>query len=87
MPTLDDTAWIESQIAEVEADITAYRAAARAVAGGAQTYMLDTGQTRQSVTKASLGSLRKHIASLENDRETLRARLGYGGSHIGRPGF
>jgi len=56
-------------------------------AGGVQSYTLDTGQTRQTVTKADLGTIRNTIDSLLNRLVTLEARIGNGGVVIVRPAW
>lgn len=84
----DDTAFLEQQLAAVEAMITAYGAALLAFASGTvQSYTLDTGQTRQTVTKANLSEIRRLRAELMNERAVLRAQLGYGGHTYVVPGF
>lgn len=50
--------------------------AIRALATGAQSYQLDTGQTRQLVTKAQLGSLQLTYSRLGSEISTLQQRLG-----------
>lgn len=75
MSITDDTTWLTARIEKTEALIVKYEDAIDALSSGAQVYSLDTGQTRQSVTKAQLGSLKNVLASLENRRETLLARL------------
>lgn len=84
----DDTEWIKRRLARTEELIEKIEDAIEALAGGAQHYHLDTGQTRQSVTKAQLASLRSQLASLEQRRADLRARLcrRAGRAYI-RPGF
>lgn len=81
-----DTAWLEARIARKKELIIAYENAIEALAGGAQQYTLNTGQTTQSVTKANLGSLRVALNGFENDLATLEARL-CGAGHQGQPGF
>ena len=82
----DDAEWIAKRITKVEALIEAYEDALTAIAGGAQSYSLDTGQTRQTVTKANLTEIRNALSSLENRRATLKARLCGGGVYV-RPEF
>lgn len=53
--------------------------------GGAQSYTLDTGQTRQTVTKFDVVRLNNMIDSLMNRCATLQARLDGSGTMIGRP--
>lgn len=79
-------AFLEEQLAEVEAQITVYRAAMRTVAGG-QTYRLDTGQTSVTLTRANITELRNTLDSLMNERAILRQHLGCTGNTILSPGF
>lgn len=83
----DDTEWIKRRLARTEELIEKYEDAIDALASGAQHYHLDTGQTRQSVTKAQLPSLRTMLETLEERRASLRARLCGGGRVYVRPGF
>jgi len=58
-----------------------------AVAGGKQSYQVDTGQTRILVTKANLTSLRDMRSELLNEIRMLEVSLGCGGSTHIAPGF
>lgn len=71
----DDSEWIRTRIRRTETLIEAHEDAIAALVGGAQAYHLDTGQTRQTVTKAQLSQLKNTLEMLENRRSTLRARL------------
>jgi hypothetical protein len=82
----DDEAFIRARITAVEAQIVAYEAAVLALGSGVQSYELDTGQTRQRVTKVDLLRLSGILDSLMNRRQTLRALLNGGGTHV-IPGF
>lgn len=81
-----DTTWIEERIAAKKALVVKYETALDALSAGAQSYSLDTGQTRQVVTKANLSEMRNLIRMLENDISTLQARLGCGRAQ-GRPAW
>lgn len=83
----DDRAWLEERIAAKKAQILALDTAITAVAGGAQTYSLDTGQTRQVVSKANLSEMRNLIRALESDVATLQQRLNGCGTFQVRPGW
>jgi hypothetical protein len=83
----DDSEWLKERIAAKKAQIVAFDAALTALAGGAQSYSLDTGQTRQVVTKANLTELRNVIAQLESDISTLNMRLYGCGRFNVRPGW
>ncbi len=70
-----DTFWSD-QLAAAKALAAAYNAAILAlVVNGVQSYQLDTGQTRQLVTKANLASMRIVRDGLLNEVATLEARL------------
>lgn len=71
----DERAWLEERIAKTKALIVAYEDALLALAGGAQQYSLDTGQTRQTVTKANVASLQQIMKELEERLVVLQARL------------
>lgn len=83
----DDREWIEARIAAKKAAILVYETALTALAGGAQTYSIDTGQTRQTVSKANLTEMRNVIAQLESDLSTLQMRLNGCGRFQVRPGW
>lgn len=73
----DDRAWLQARLTETEALIVAYEAAILALSTGTvQSYSLDTGQTRQTVTKQQLSQIQNTLESLENRRAVLRAQLG-----------
>lgn len=82
----DDREYLEGRITRTEELIVKYEDAIDALASGAQMYHLDTGQTRQMVTKAQLAQLRTMLDQLENRRATLRARL-CGTARVGIPSF
>ena len=82
----DDTFWQE-QLTAAKAAATAYSTAILQLSTGAiQSYTLETGQTRQVVTKANLTELRNTLTGLMDLVSTLEARL-CGASVIGIPGF
>lgn len=83
----DDREWLEQRIAAKKALVIAYEAALTALASGAQTYSLDTGQTRQTVSKVNLTEVRNAIAQLESDIATLQMRLNGCGRFYVRPGW
>lgn len=79
-----DAAFIQARITATKAAIVAYEAAQLALAtGGVQSYALDTGQTRQTVTRMDLDKLQKSVDALYNRCATLEARLN-GASIIAR---
>jgi len=76
------------QIAVLETIITAYNAAIIALTtGGIESYTMDTGQSRQTVTKQNLNKMRADRQSLMNERSTLKIRCYGGGSITMRPGW
>lgn len=82
----DNSEYLAARITRTEELIEAYEDAILALSTGAQMYHLDTGQTRQMVTKAQLAQMRTVLEGLENRRATLRARMcGAGRTVI--PGF
>lgn len=82
----NDSQFWQDQITAVKALITAYNAAILAVTvGGVQSYTLDTGQSRQTVTKYDIDKMNETLNSLLNRLATLEARLGGCGVAIVRP--
>lgn len=71
----EERAWIEARIAKTRTLIERFEDAMSSLAGGAQSYSLDTGQTRQMVTKADVSSLRIALDELENRLAVLKERL------------
>lgn len=70
-----DYTFLTARIQATEAQIIAYEDAATALANGTiQQYSLDTGQSRQSVTKIDVKVLNDAIDGLYNRRATLIAR-------------
>lgn len=82
-----DVAFIQARIDATKAQIIAYEDAATALAGGVQSYTLDTGQTRQTVTKLDLSAIQRTIDSLYNRCATLEARLNGSGTITARPAW
>ncbi len=83
----DDSTWLDARIAAVEAQIIAYEEAILALGtDNMQSYTLDTGQSRQTVTRANMSELKNILAGLENKRSTLLVRRNGSGFH-GRPSF
>ncbi len=84
-----DAAFIQARIDATKLQIVAYEDAALAFATNQniQTYELDTGQTRQRVTRADLASIQNTIDKLYNRCATLQTRLDGSGTAIMRPGF
>lgn len=83
-----DREFIQERITATKALIVAYEDAVTALGnqGGVMSYTLDTGQSRQTVTRSELSSLNRMIDSLYNRLATLEARL-YGGTVTARPAW
>jgi hypothetical protein len=80
--------FLQERITSIKARIVAYEDASAALAGGGvQSYTLDTGQTRQTVTKFDLADIEKTIASLYNQLVTLEARCTGNGVVVTRPSW
>src|SRR5690606_40832590 len=64
----DDEYWLEQRLEKTERMIEAYEDAITELSAGTVVqYSLDTGQTRQSVTKAQLPSLMNTLKLWSND--------------------
>lgn len=73
-----DTAWLQDRIDAKKALILSIETAISALVSGAQSYTLDTGQTRQTVTRANLSELRKTLSWAEAELERLDNQLNGG---------
>jgi hypothetical protein len=82
----DERQWILDRIAAKKALVVQYETAIGVLSTGAQSYQLNTGQTQQLVTRASLGSMRLAVRGFEADIATLQARLGCAQFQV-RPGW
>lgn len=80
--------YLAERINVTKALIEAYEGAVLALGatGGVQSYTLDTGQSKQTVTRADMASLNAILDSLYNRLATMEARL-YGGSVTVRPAW
>jgi hypothetical protein len=77
-----------AQLAGMLADLVLFNAAIRAFAmSNIQSYQLDTGQTRQLVTRANLATLRDTRDALLSDIDVLESRLCRTGTIRMVPGF
>lgn len=76
MSSEDD--WVRERIERTKELIVKYEDALDAISNGAQSYSLDTGQTRQVVTKSQLGSIQLTLSRLEARLSTYQQRLGSG---------
>jgi len=87
MATVITTEWVEARIVATQAAIVAYEAAILALSTGAQSYSLDTGQTRQNVTKANLTELRKTLEWLNSQLAQYDAQISGGAVFIAKPAW
>lgn len=90
MMTPEQKAWREERIVKTRELIVIYEDAIGQLATGAQSYTLDTGQSRQVVTRQDLGSMRLMLAELEAklarlEDELAAALYGSGGAVYVRP--
>jgi vacuolar-type H+-ATPase subunit D/Vma8 len=68
--------FLQERITATETAIAAYEDAVLAIGTeGVESYILDTGQSRQNVTKIDLASMQRTLDSLYNRLATLQARL------------
>lgn len=83
------TAELDALIAETKAAVLAYNAGILALSSGTKMYQLDTGQTRQMVTRANLSDMRRTLDYLEERLGKLVAQRNNcrGGSFTARPGW
>lgn len=81
-----DTAWLDVRITATQLSIEAYEAAFLAFANSAQSYTLDTGQNRQTVTRANLTEMRRNVTALYSTLSDLCARRD-GGSVVVLPAW
>ena len=72
---LKEENWIRERLCAVEEHIRKVESAVLALSTGATSYTIDTGQTRQTVTKAGLSELKNSLAELENRRAVLKSQL------------
>ncbi|MHA1839306.1 MAG: hypothetical protein ACTSYO_05020 [Candidatus Ranarchaeia archaeon] len=83
-----DAAFLQERIDKTKALIVAFEDAALSIStGGISQYTLDTGQSRQVVTKTNLAILNNHIDALYNRLVTLKARQTGSGSTTSVPAW
>lgn len=69
-------AFIQARITSIEAQIAGLETAIEAIqSGGVQSYTIDTGQTRRTVTKLEIRSAQISLNSLINQHAVLNAHL------------
>lgn len=85
---MQDRNYLQQRITAVKAQITAYEDAILAFGnnGAIHSYTLDTGQSRQTVTRSDLSTMNRIIGSLYNRLAVLEARL-YGGAVTVQPAW
>ena len=77
-----------AELATLQALYDALNAGILAVASGAFSYTLDTGQTRQTVTKANLSEFRLMRNDIRDELQEMKDRCaGKSGSMYVRPAF
>lgn len=83
-----DRDFLKERITATKAMIVAYETALTSLgdAGGVQSYTLDTGQSRQTVTRADIPAMSKMLDSLYARLSGLELRL-YGGAITARPAW
>ena len=83
-----DTEWINTRITNTKTAIEAYEAAITTFANddAIVSYTLDTGQSRQVVTRNDIASLNRTLDSLYVRLEMLQARIN-GAATLAIPGF
>jgi len=81
-----DSTFLAEKITRTKATITLYEDAIDALIGAnaVQSYTLDTGQTRQSVTKADINGLQATLNSLYNRLAVFQQRLNGTSTFIAR---
>ena len=83
-----DSTFIQARIDATKALIVAYEDAVLALVGGTiESYTIDTGQSRTTVTKFDISKLNTAIDSLYTRCVTLEARLNGSGTVTARPAF
>jgi hypothetical protein len=83
----DDCAYLEARIAKTEEMIAKVEDAILQLSSGAQSYELDTGQSRVRKTLADVDGLRLMLKELEDRRTRLKLLLCGGGVVRVIPGF
>lgn len=87
MSTCSNDFWL-SRLEKKKEQLAAMDDALIAVTTGAiDSYTLDTGQSRQTVTKQNLAVLERLIERLENQIATLETRIYGCGTHTGGPAW
>lgn len=80
-----DSVFIQERIDVTKTMILAYETAMEALAGGAKSYTLNTGQTTQSVTKRDFQTMRETLDWLYSRLDYWLLRLNGGQTIVVRP--
>ena len=83
-----DRSFVLDRITATKGLIVAYEGALLALAagGGVESYTFDSGQNRQTVTRANIPAMQNMLTALYNQLATLEARV-YGGTTLVRPAW
>lgn len=82
-----DRAFLDDRIASLKTRIVAWEEASLALAGGAASYTIDTGQTRSTVTRSNLTEIENTIARLTARLRELETERDGTGSSIVSPAW
>lgn len=79
-----DATYVTAKITKIKATIDLYEDAIDALVGAnaVQSYSLDTGQTKQTVTRANVNELQKTLDSLYNRLAVFQQRLTGSGTFL-----
>jgi aspartate aminotransferase-like enzyme len=79
----------KEQLEDVKAQIRAYRTALTAFAtnNGLKSYVLDSGQSKQTVTRQDIDKMKEVLNDLMNEYSILCARVNGTGVTTGRPAW
>ena len=83
-----DATFLQDRIDKIKAIILLYEDAITAViTNGMESYTLDTGQSRQTVTKLDIDKLEEALDKLLNRLDVLQQQLDGNGTSIVRPAW
>lgn len=82
-----DAAYWNERIEKTKAVIELWETAESQLASGVQSYTIDTGQSRQTVTQANITEVRKYLESLYARLAAFEARVGKCGTTRMAPGW
>ena len=87
MSQVTDNAYLDKRIARTKTIIEKLEDEIEAILLRAQQYSLDTSQTRQTVTRANIASIKNTLDMMESRLTSLEARRCRTGTFYVRPGF